>query len=447
MMNVNEIKLAVEEAAKLYGAEGYVVRINTETSAGAEALRHEISSVTYSRSGGMTVRCVKNGKSGYASSELVTAEEAAELVRIACDNALVVDDVDEVPLFAGSESYTEVPKEDVILPEADEMKAHTMEIQEKLYAASDKIVDGTQAFTSCGAGTDIYINSAGLNLSYESALVYHGAVAAVKEGEDAQENYEVGLMSKIDTDGLVKGAVEGAISMLGADTVESGKYNVIFDKGSMRMILGCFASVFSARSAYLKTTLLAGKEGELVASENLTICDDPFHPDKYGHCPFDGEGVAVYKKNVIENGVLKTLLYNMKTAAVAGKETTGNASKGGYDASVGIRPFTMYLANGEKSEEELLQQAGNGVYITDLGGLHAGANPISGDFSLQSSGFLIENGVKTEYIKSFTVAGNFYALLKNVVALADNCTLPQAMGSTAFGSPSVLVDGLSVAGK
>ena len=72
---------------------------------------------------------------------------------------------------------------------------------------------------------------------------------------------------------------------------------------------------------------------------------------------------------------------------------------------------------------------------------------ISGDFSLQSAGYMIENGKKTTYVKSFTVAGNFYDLLKNIVALANNCELPRAMGMTAFGSPSVLVDGLSVAGK
>ena len=86
-------------------------------------------------------------------------------------------------------------------------------------------------------------------------------------------------------------------------------------------------------------------------------------------------------------------------------------------------------------------------YYASLGGLHAGADAISGDFSLQSSGFKIENGKKTDYIKSFTVAGNFYEMLKNIVAMANNCHLPRAMGSTAFGAPSVLVDGLSVAGK
>jgi len=175
--------------------------------------------------------------------------------------------------------------------------------------------------------------------------------------------------------------------------------------------------------------------------------DDPFHPENPMPMPFDAEGSPTAKKNIIEKGQFKTLLYNLKTAAVAGKETTGNAAKGGYASAVGVRPFSMYLAGGEMTEEELLLQVGNGVYINSLGGLHAGANPITGDFSLQSAGFMIEGGVKTTAVKSFTVAGNFYELLKNVVAVANNTHLPTAMGMTAFGAPSTWVNGLSIAGK
>jgi PmbA protein len=87
------------------------------------------------------------------------------------------------------------------------------------------------------------------------------------------------------------------------------------------------------------------------------------------------------------------------------------------------------------------------VYIHSLEGLHAGANAVSGDFSLQSAGYLIENGVKTTHVKSFTVAGNFYELLKHIEALADNCALRNPLGPTAFGAPDVLVSGLSIAGK
>jgi len=129
---------------------------------------------------------------------------------------------------------------------------------------------------------------------------------------------------------------------------------------------------------------------------------------------------------------------------VAGKETTGNASKAGYASQVSTATYTFYLAPGEIDEEALLQQAGNGVYINSLGGLHAGADPISGDFSLQSAGFLIENGQKTTAVKSFTVAGNFYELLKNIQCVASNLEFP---GMGTIGSPSVLASGLSIAGK
>ena len=91
--------------------------------------------------------------------------------------------------------------------------------------------------------------------------------------------------------------------------------------------------------------------------------------------------------------------------------------------------------------------AGDGVYIDAVTGLHAGANPISGDFSLQSQGCLIRGGQKTDRVKAFTVAGNFYDLLKNITAVANDAHLPMPMGITAFGAPTTLVQGLTIAGK
>ena len=183
-----------------------------------------------------------------------------------------------------------------------------------------------------------------------------------------------------------------------------------------------------------------------MAGANVTLVDDPFF-EGGAMMPFDAEGSPTHKKNVIENGRLVTLLYNLQTAAKAGKATTGNAAKGGYASKVGVRPFVMYLAPGGMTEDELLEAAGNGVYINSLGGLHAGANPITGDFSLQSGGFLIENGKKTAPVKSFTVAGNFFDMLGKIREIASNLEPPRGGGVTGFTSPSVLVDGLTVAGK
>lgn len=439
MMNTEAIKNAVAQAARQCGADGYEIEINIQESAGAEALQSEISSVTYSKSGTVQVRCVVAGKSGNAVSELVTPEAAAALVEQACANAAIVDDADEVGLFGGSEHYAQVEEAAGELPSAEEMKAHTLDLQAKTYAASDKIVDGTQSFTSGMKMGHALINSEGLDLQYACSLVYHGVAAAVKEGDDAANDYRIKPISQESAEVTASKAVQSALSQLGADTVDSGKYAVIMDPSAMSALLGTYSEVFSARSAYMKTTLLAGKEGQQVASEVLTLVDDPFHPGKFGHCPYDGEGVAVYTKKIIENGVLNTLLYNRMYAKLLGKTTTGNASSAKH-----IEPKGLYVAPGAISAQALMEKMGDGIYITGLNGLHAGANVQSGDFSLQAEGYLVEGGKKVRPVKNFTIADNFFALLKKVEAVSDQV---EFRTGSSFGSPEVLFSSISVSGK
>jgi len=275
------------------------------------------------------------------------------------------------------------------------------------------------------------------------------AVAVVSNGQEMANSFEVklGELSGIDNAKMTAKAAEDAVRKLGGEPPATGVYPVVFHPEAMSSLLGVFSSIFSSENAQKGLSRLNGQEGQVIANQCVTLVDDPFHKDAFTQINFDSEGCPTHKKNVIENGTLNTLLYNMKTAAVAGKETTGNAGKAGYDGAVNVRPFAMYLAAGELSEDELLAKAGNGIMITSLGGLHAGANPISGDFSLQSSGYTIVDGKKGDYIKSFTVAGNFYDLLKNITALSDKMVIPTPLGFTVFGSPYVLVENLSIAGK
>ena len=274
-------------------------------------------------------------------------------------------------------------------------------------------------------------------------------MAVVTTGPEMANSFKfkLGKLDTIDTDALTKKAADSALQKLGGEVAPTGKYPVVFNPDAMSSLLQVYSSIFSSEAAQKGLSKLAGQEGQIIAADTVTLVDDPFHKDNPEPMNFDAEGSPTHKKNIIENGKLTTLLYNLKTAHKAGCKTTGNASKGGYTAPVGISPFTMYLAGGDMTEEELLAKVGSGVYITDLAGLHAGADAISGDFSLQSSGFMIEDGKKTTYVKSFTVAGNFYDLLKNVVAVANNMELPRAMGKTTFGAPTTWVDGLSIAGK
>ncbi len=438
-MNLTAMKAAVAAAAAQCGAQGYELTIHGQESAGAEALHDEISSVTYARADSMSVRCVVDGKSGYAVSELVTAEAAAELVALACDNARIADDVDEVPLFGGSEVYRSVSDTAEALPSAEELKALALELQRKVYAASDKIVDGTQCSASAQAVTQVMLNSAGLELEYGTSLTFQVATAAVKEGDDAANDFRIAQVGKETTDETAAKSVESALSKLGAQSVPSGKYGVVLSAGTVRDLLSTFASVFSARSAYLKTSLLAGREGEVIASPCVTLVDDPFHPEKFGHCPFDGEGVAVYTKNVIENGVLNTLLYNRMYAKLLGKQTTGNAAN-----AKSIEPKGLYFAPGSETKDSILEKLGDGLYLTGLEGLHAGANVQSGDFSLQAEGFLVEGGKKTRPVKHFTIADNFFDVLKKITALTDAAEFSL---TSDFGAPEILISETSIAGS
>ena len=448
-MNFNEFKELVIAQCQALGVAEYELYYQAGASTSVDTFQHSINEFTSSYSGGLCFRCIVNGKMGYASTENLSAQQAKSVVAKAVDNAINLEAEEAVFLGEGGQEYEPMDDKSYALPSTEELIAKVLDTTEKLYAADPMAVDGCQTQGIIETSEVAIYNSKGLDLHHSNKASGLIAVGVVSNGKEMSNDYQIklGKLDLIDTDELVKKAIGGAKEKLGGEVAPTGQYPVIFNTDATCSLLGVYSGVFNSESAQKGLSKLAGREGEVIAAPCVTLIDDPFHCDNPEPRNFDAEGSPTHKKAVIENGVLNTLLYNLKTAAVAGKKTTGNASKGSYDSPVGIRPFTMYLQGGDMTEEELLQKAGNGVYITSLGGLHAGADAISGDFSLQSSGYMIENGVKTRYVKSFTVAGNFYELLKNIVALADNCRLPRAMGSTAFGAPSVLVDGLSVAGK
>ena len=448
-MDFNGFKEAVFAQAKALGITEYELYYQASESTSISAFQHELNQFTSSTDGGVCFRCIVDGKMGYASTEELSEAQAAAIVARAADNASVLEAEEQVFLGQGGQTYADVELKPYDLPNTDSLIAKVLETQEQIYAADPAVIDGSDTRGIAERMELAICNSKGLDLHYENNLCGLIVSAVVSNGQEVADDYQIklGQLDKIDTEELTKKAAAGALRKLGGDVAPTGTYPVVFDPDAMSSLLAIYSSIFSSENAQKGLSKMAGKEGQVVAAPCVTLVDDPFHPESPMPIPFDAEGSPTQKKNVIANGVLNTLLYNLKTANQAGTVTTGNASKAGYNASVGIRPFTMYLAPGDLTEEQLLAKAGNGVFINSLGGLHAGANPISGDFSLQSAGFLIENGQKTTPVKSFTVAGNFYDLLKNITALSDKAELPSATGKTAFGSPLVLVEGLSVAGK
>ena len=447
-MKFDEVKECLIAEANRAGLAEYEVYFMESSGISAETLKDEISSFSSGVGGGVSFRCVVNGRMGCAATELLCEEEMVALVHRAMDNAQYIENDDRAILFAGSEQYAEVHLPKIADPDAAYLKEVALAIQKETYAASEFVTDGTQSGVFADEIRMELLNSHGLRLSHRVAMNGAYVQAVVQKDGEAQDAFDFALgLDSEDRDGLSRRALDEALSKVGAVEIESGKYDVIFSGKQMRSLLSAFSSVFSAKQAQLGLSLLKGREGDKIAADCVTLVDDPMREGCPMQTPFDGEGVATYRKNVIESGVLNTLLYDLTTAERAGVQTTGNGQRVSYSDTVGIHPYSFYLKAGALSEDSLKSSMGDGLYVTELKGLHAGCNAVTGDFSIESAGYRIRNGKICEAVKSFTVAGNFFELLKSVETFADTVHFGIPSGFTVFGSPDVLIRQMSVAGK
>ena len=447
-MNFDAVKECLIAEANRAGLSEYEVYFMESSGISTETLKDEISSFSSGVGGGVSFRCVVDGRMGCAATELLTEEEMGALVARAVANARYIENDDKAILFAGSERYAEVCLPEVATVDAAALKETALAVQKETYAGSAFVTDGTQSGAFADEIRMELLNSHGLRLSHRVAMNGVYAQAVVQKDGESQDAFAFAL--GIDSDErreISRRALDEALSKVGATEVASGKYDVIVSGKQMRSLLSAFSSVFSAKQAQLGLSLLKGREGEAIASDKVTLVDDPLRADCPVQTPFDGEGVATYRKSVIEGGVLNTLLYDLATADRVGVASTGNGQRVSYSDTVGIRPYSFYLEAGEASEDALLSLMGDGLYITELKGLHAGCNAVTGDFSLESAGYRVRNGKRCEAVKSFTVAGNFFDLLRSVEALADTVHFGIPSGFTVFGSPDVLLRQMSIAGK
>lgn len=450
-MNFDLLKQALVSALGDEGLTEYEIYYMSDESTSVSTLNKEVNSFSSSGSGGLCLRVLVDGKMGYASTELMTEPEMRELALRAKANAYATEKPDTVGIFAGSDSYDELRIKKAELLSAAELKAYAIKTGEALFAKDPAVKEGTSS-QAIAAGTTVrLVNSHGVDLSLEcgiNALIGEAVVGV--DGEN-QSDYSFKNLSADKADEVIaevtSEAVGEALSKIGAGAVNSGKYNVVIDGNQMRSLLSVFSSSFSAKAVLDGMSRLKGLEGEVIASDIVTITDDPQREGNAVGTFFDAEGVAAHRKAVVEAGVLKTFLHNRETALAMGKETTANASKAGYSSPIGVRPYSFAIEPGDKSRDELFTLVNDGIFITEINGLHAGANPVSGDFSLQSAGFMIRGGKKCEAVKGFTVAGNFFELLKNIATLGNKLERGIVTGFTSFASPDVFVPDMSVAGK
>ena len=375
----------------------------------------------------------------------LTPKEIDNIINKLRDNAKAMTAKEQSFIYEGSKSYPEIKKvESDIATINAKQKIKLLKQVEKECFAKDERIELVPMLTYMEQKESTHIvNSKGLDISKDvefCGVVVETVDGASKEDPNKQIGFEVSVkknFNEINAKELSKKVVKKTLDMIGAAPVESGVYPVIFEKEAMQSILMGFFSMFSGESVLRHLSALEGKLGEKIMSDKINIVDDPLKADALMQEPFDAEGVATSTKDVVAGGVLKTYLHNLKTAKALGAEPTGNASTGG------VRPMNFYLKPGDMELKQMMKKMKRGLLITEMEGLHAGLNPISGDFSAQSKGFLIENGKISRPVTLIVVSGNFLKMMNEVEAVGSDLEISYQ----GIGAPSVWFTGLPISGK
>ncbi len=271
-----------------------------------------------------------------------------------------------------------------------------------------------------------------------------GSISVVAEENGIKKNgYSFGINKKfedINYETILAEAIHQAISMIKASPIASGTYDVIIRNDVAANMFATFMTTFCEDSIKKNTSKFVDKLNTQVAVESLNIIEDPMYQRGKINRIFDDEGTKTYKKYLIENGILKNILSTNEYEA-----STGNAFRNSYRENISVSALNCYIEPGVKNTNEIASSLAKAVMVTNIDGLHAGMNTVTGDFSLIANGYYIKNGKIDKPINQITVAGNFYEMLNTIVDISkDVCTSDVYL--SFFESPSLLVKDLMIAG-
>jgi PmbA protein len=433
------------ELAKSKGVEVLELYFSRGKSTSFKLYNSQLEGYKIAEDISLYARGIINGKIGYAYTENVGKSSAEFLINEIIANAGTVTKDDVAIIFKGSEKYKKrnVYNPAIAQTSIEQKKATLFEIEKKLLAKDKRISQVTACVYNEKETEAVLVNSHGLNLKRKSNYYYYYAGVLAVQGEERKSGGDVHLstdLNDFNVDTFVNTITEQTLEKFNGTQCASKNYKVILDRDVVSDLLQAYLENASAEEVEKKTSLMIGKLNQPVASRKVTILEAPLTKNQFFNY-FDDEGVATYNKPVIQKGVLKTYFHNLSTASRAGTTTTGNGYRAG--GKIGIGFSNIVLKPGKKSLTQLMEKVNNGVYITELMGVHAGLNPQSGNFSLQANGFLIENGKKSTPLTLITVAGNLVDLFMKVSDVgSDNKLL-----LSSYNVPSLLVKSLTVSGK
>lgn len=427
-MNSKKFILKAKEA----GLEASEIIIDKSTTLSFGIFNHEIDSYTTSTTSKILARGIYNGQIGAVSTENDDNDSIDFIINEIKNNASHLEKTEKPIIFEGSKKYH---KKNVYSKKLDEWKDEDKisllhKVEEKLYELDKRVINVEASFEQI-TSENSFFNSYNLKLTSKSNYFYILGSVVAKEGDETKTGYEIFLSSDPDEfnlDEFCAKIIKKATSSFNGISIKAKKYKTVFNPEVVASLTNALLSGLSAEEVQKHSSFFEGKLNTQVISPKITIDEKPLEKNCFFNY-FDDEGVACFNKKVFARGKLLTYFYNLETAAKDGVESTGNGSRGS-SSKVGISFNNIFIKPGKLSEEELFNKIKDGVYITRISGLHAGLDSRSGDFSLESNGFLVKDGKIASPLTLITISGNLFKLFNDVIAVGNNTKLTLSSVST-----------------
>jgi PmbA protein len=409
----------------------------------------EVESLVSAESRGVGVRLIVDGRLGYAYAADPDESEIEDVVEQARTNAALATP-DEGNVLPDPRPIE--PLEGIFLPDilsaSPEQKVELALAAERACRAADPRIKGVEsAQYGEGIGRVALASSKGIEATSERGDCWAAAVALASDGDETQTGFGLNIARRpadLGVEDAGREAAERAVRLLGATKPATSHMPVMLDPFAAASFLGVVVAGLSAESVLKGRSLFAGKVGERIASEVLRLHDDGRDLMGPGAEPFDGEGVPTQRTPLIEAGILRGFLHNSYTAARMNASSTGNAGRAGFKSTPGVSTTNLVVSPGSDAPEALAAGAGRVLLVQDLIGVHSGANPISGDFSVGVNGVVLDGGKIAGGVREATIASTIIDILLNVSAVASDLRYLPFGGS--IGTPSILIGEMTVAG-
>jgi PmbA protein len=416
------------------------------TSTKIDSKDQEIESLSRSEDVGLAIRLIKDCKLGFSFTTSLENFAIQKAIETAFEVANFMPEDEYAKLYTfGSTVYPHIDNWDtrgLQRPLAEKLAlAKSLEAYCRGADPRVKAVRSASLSESC---TEIHlVDSGGEHIQHKSTGYAASVTCKAEAGGESQMGSEFSFsndLDNLDIRSVGTLAAHRAVELLGAKAAPTLRCPAILRNSVVASLLEFLSESFSAEQIDKGRSLLAGKLGQPLFSDQVTLINDGLLPGGMGTSPFDGEGIPSKKTILVDGGFISGVLYNLYYGRKHEKEPTGSSARG-IKSPPSISFSNLYMREGRPSLENLFDGISKGILITDLMGLHT-ANPVTGDFSLGASGILIEKGKLTHPVKGFAIAGNLLELFRRMTDISNDLKF---FGK--IGAPSVRVSEISVGGS